>query len=210
MGVGESIFEQLLAQREAQRQYSFEFMPPVRNTGPYAASLDSGDTTLHVVASDFGRHGLMFESIRLTGCHAQDYGSARDASQPHAQDYDSSWDASQPHAQDYGSARDASQPGDLMRVVEKIVVDVECPYGPIKCIENDERLTSALLRTDPTADGCYFEIVVDGGTLAEMRHYKILGPARERRQMPVNLGRRVFVKMIDGLADAFCAAEPVI
>ena len=182
MGVGESIFEQLLAQREAQRQYSFEFMPPVRNTGPYAASLDSGDTTLHVVASDFGRHGLMFESIRLTGCHAQDY----------------------------GSARDASQPGDLMRVVEKIVVDVECPYGPIKCIENDERLTSALLRTDPTADGCYFEIVVDGGTLAEMRHYKILGPARGRRQMPVNLGRRVFVKMIDGLADAFCTAEPVI
>jgi hypothetical protein len=133
----------------------------------------------------------MFESIRVTGSHSRDY--------------DSSWDASQP-----GDQRAADTPGDLMRVVEKIVVDVECPYGPIKCIENDERLTSALLRTDTTADGCYFEIVVDGGTMAEMKHYKILGPGRERRQMPVNLGRRVFVKMIDGLADAFCTAEPVI
>ena len=205
MGVGESIFEQLLAQREAQRQYSFDFMPPVRNAGPYVVSLDTGDATLHVVASDFGRHGLMLESIRLTGPHSQDYRSSWDASQPHSQDYRSSWDASQPGDQEAGDT-----PGDLMRLVERIVVDVECPYGPIKCIENDQRLTSALLRTDPTADGCYFEIVVDGGRVADLRHFKIAGAARERRQTPVNLGRRVFVKMIDGLADAFRTAEPVI
>ena len=176
MGIGESTFEQLSAQREAQRQYSFEFMPPGRTGGPYAVSLDVGDTILHVVVSDFGRHGLMFDSLRLTGPVRQEAGDTA---------------------------------GDLMRLVEKIVLDVECPYGPIKCIENDERLTGALLRTEPTSNGCYFEIVVDGGSLAELRHYEVDGSARERRQTPVNLGRRVFVKMIDGLADAFRVAEPV-
>jgi hypothetical protein len=177
MGVGESIYEQLLAQRESQRQYRFDFMPPVRNAGPYAISLDTGDTIAHVVASDFGRHGLMFESVRLIGP---------------------------------GKGQAGDTAGALMHLVERIVVDVECPYGPIKCIENDERLTGALLRTDPTSDGCYFEIVVDGGSVVDLMHFRVEGSPRERRQTPVNLGRRVFVKLIDGLADAFCAAEPVV
>ena len=176
MGIGEIIFERLLAQREAKRQYQFDFMPPVRNSGPYAVTLDTSDTTLHVIAADFGRHGLMFESARLIAGN---------------------------------DALVENKPGGLVRLVERIVADFECPYGPIKCIENDERLTSALLRTEPTSDGCYFEIIVDGGSLADLRHYQIGDFDRGRRQTPVNLGRRVFAIMIDALADVFDATEPV-
>lgn len=169
MGVGESVFLQLLAQREAQRQYQFEFMSPRNHGGTYSASVGAGDTTVHVVASDFNRHGLMLQTLRLTGP---------------------------------GGELAGGDEGVLLRLVERIVVDVECPYGPIKCIENDERLTSALLRSDPTGDGCYFEIVVDGGNVAELRHYQILNPRGGRRQTPVNLGRRVFENMTDRLAAA--------
>ena len=176
MGVGESVFHQLLAQREAQRQYQFDFMPPRQSGGPYSACFDTGETTVHVVASDFGRHGLMLESVRLTGPGLED---------------------------ENGEARG------LMRLVERIVVGVVCPYGPIKCIENDHRLSSALLRTDPTSEGCYFEIVVDGGNVADLRHYKILGASGERRQTPVNLGRRVFIELTEGLAGAFDTGEAV-
>lgn len=174
MRVGESVYQQLLAQREAQRQYRFEFMPPASNTGPYTISYETGGASIHVVASDFGRHGLMLETVRLIGPEDRSVSAAEDG---------------------------------LMRLVHRIVVDADCPYGPIKCIENDERLTSALLRTELTADGCYFEIIVAGGNVAELRHYTISGPARERRQTPVNLGRRDFERLADGLAGAFCSEE---
>ena len=176
MGVGESLFHQLLAQREAQRQFQFDFMPPRRIGGPYSAWFDTAETTVHVVASDFGRHGLMLESLRLTGP---------------------------------GFENVEGESGNLMRLVEKIVVDVDCPYGPIKCIENDERVTSALLRTDPTAEGCYFEIIVESGSVADLKHYKILGSSGERRQTPVNLGRRDFEQLTEGLAAAFRDGEAV-
>jgi hypothetical protein len=176
MGAGESLFEQLMGQREAQRQYSFDFMPPVRGGGPYSVSLETAGATIYVVAADFGRHGLMLQSIRLIGSPDPEAGNPADA---------------------------------VMRLVEKIVVDVPCPYGPIKCIENDESLTGALLRTDPTSDGRYFEIVVEGDGVVDLTHYEIAGAARERRQTAVNLSRRVFVQMTDGLAEAFRCAEPV-
>lgn len=174
MGVGESVYQQLLAQREAQRQYRFDFMPPASNAGPYTASHDAGEASIHVVAADFGRHGLMLTSLRLIG------------------------------PENHSCAEDG-----LVRLVQRIVVDAGSPYGPIQCVENDERLTSALLRTEPTADGCYFEIIVDGGNVAELKHYTISGPARERKQTPVNLSRRDFEKMADGLVGAFCSEAAV-
>lgn len=91
----------------------------------------------------------------------------------------------------------------LVRLVENIVIGVECPYGPIKCIENDEKLTYAVLRTDPTSDGCFLEIVVSGGNVAELKHYTVSPVSRERVHTAVNLSRRVFAKMADGLAKAF-------
>jgi hypothetical protein len=176
MGVGETVYQQLLAQREAQRQYRFDFMPPVGETGPYTASAEMDGISIHVVAVDFGRHGIMFESLRLIGS-------------------------------DDHYARNTET--GLMRLVQRIVVDADSPYGPIQCIENDERLTSALLRTEPTAEGCYFEIIVEGGNVAEVKHFTIVGPGRERRQTPVNLGRRDFERMTDALAGAFCADAAV-
>jgi hypothetical protein len=175
MGVGESLYHQLLAQREAQRQYQFDFMPTRKVGGPYTAWIDTHVATVHVVASDFGRHGLMLDSLSLTG---------------------------------NASGKDGGQSDHLMRLVEKIV-ETACPYGPIRCIENDERLTGALLRSDPNAEGCYFEIVVEGGKVADLKHYKILESTGERRRTPVNLGRRDFELMTEGLAAAFDTEEEV-
>jgi hypothetical protein len=179
MGVGESIFHHLLAKREAKRQYRFDFMPPASDAEPHTVTVEVGEATVHVVAEDFGRQGVLLESLCLTGLNGHE-------------------------------TEDPSR--GLMRLVERIVTEVECPYGPIKCIENDEGLTCAVLRTDPAADGCFFEVIVEGGTVAEMKHYTISEFTRERRRTPVNLGRRVFEKMADGLAGAFReehAAEPV-
>jgi hypothetical protein len=175
MGVGESIFQHLLARRESQRQYQFDFMPPTLDVRPHTLTLDTEAATIYVVADDFGKHGLMLDSLRLTGL---------------------------------GVSQTEDSADRLMRLVESIVVDVECPYGPIKCIENDERLTRAVLRTDPTDDGCFFEIVVGGGNEAELRHYTVSPASRERTHTVVNLGRRVFEKMADGLANAFRNAQP--
>jgi hypothetical protein len=169
MGVGEAIFHHLLARREAQRQYRFDFMPPVRNEVPYTLTLDVGDAAVHVVAEEFGTQGLTLDSLRLTGP---------------------------------GGLPAVDGADGLMRLVERIV-EVESPYGTIKCIENDERLTKAVLRTDPTEDGCFFEVVVDEGNIVELKHYTVAGASRERRPTPINLSRRVFVKMADGLAGAF-------
>jgi len=175
MGIGESVFEQLLARREALRQYCFDFMPPVRDERPYAVSLDAGESTVYVVADDYGHQGLTLESLRLTG-------QAEEA---------------------------AGDPVGLMRLVERISIEVAPPYGPVKCVENDEGLTSAILRTDPTADGCFFEIVVDGASAIELKHYSVDKRTRERRQTSVNMGRRVFEKLADTLAEAFCVPAAV-
>jgi len=171
MGVGESVFHHLLAGREAQRQYRFDFMPPVSNERPYAVTLDVGDATVHVVADEFGTQGLTLNSLRLTGPDDRPAADTADG---------------------------------LMRLVERIV-EVECPYGILKCVENDERLTNAVLRTDLTAEECFFEVVIADGNIADLRHYTVVGAGRERRQTPVNLSRRVFVKLADGLAGAFRA-----
>jgi hypothetical protein len=170
MGVGETIFHHLLAKREAKRQYRFDFMPPASDTRPYSLTVETEEATVNVVADDFGRQGVLLESLCMTGPNG--------------------------HL--------AEEPADgLMRLVERVATEVECPYGPIKCIENDEGLTSAVLRTEPTGDGCFFEIVVDGGSTIEIKHFTISSVTRERRRTPVNLGRRVFEKMADGLAGAF-------
>lgn len=171
MGIGESVFEQLLARREALRQYCFDFMPPAPDERPYSVSLDAGESTVYVVVDDYGHQGLTLESLRLTG--------------------------------QLGDATDDS--GGLMRLVERIAIEVAPPYGPVKCVENDEGVTSAILRTDPTANGCFFEIVVDGASVIELKHYSVDERTRERRQTSVNIGRRVFEKLADTLAEAFCA-----
>ena len=171
MGIGESVFEQLLARREALRQYCFDFMPPLRDERPYSVSLDAGESTVFVVADDYGHQGLTLESLRLTG-------QVEDA---------------------------PGDPGGLMRLVERVAIEVAPPYGPVKCVENDEGLTSAILRTEPTEDGCFFEIVVDGASVIELKHYSVDERTRERRQTSVNMGRRVFEKLADTLAQAFCA-----
>jgi hypothetical protein len=173
MGVGESIFHQLNGQHEAQRQYQFDFMPTARTEGPYALTLETGDTTVHVVADDFGKHGLMLDSLRIVG------------------------EGSRPSGNSDG----------LVHLVERIVTEVECPYGPIKCIENDERLTCAVLRTDPTGDGCFFEIVVSGGNELDLKHYTVLPRGNERSRTPVNMGRTVFEKMTDGLVEALAVSH---
>jgi hypothetical protein len=173
MGVGESIFTHLLAQREAKRQYQFDFMPPAASESPHALTLDAGDATVHVVAEDFGTQGILLESLRFV------------------------------------SGRRVSSSADgLVRLVEKIV-QVESPYGPIKCIENDENLTRAVLRTDPTGDGKFLEIVVSGGSEAELKHFTVAPTTRDRKQSPVNMGRTVFERLADGLAEAFCFDELV-
>jgi len=161
----------LIAQREAKRQYQFEFMPPAKTARPYALTLETGETSVHVVADDFGKHGLMLGSLRMTGADDQ------------------------PFEENDG----------LIRLVERIVTEVDCLYGSIKCIENDERLTRAVLRTDPTNDGSFFEIVVTGGNEVELKHYTVSTVSNERNQTPVNLSRTVFEKMADGLAGAFRA-----
>ncbi len=171
MNIGKSVFERLLARREALRQYCFDFMPPVRDERPYSVSLEAGDSTVYVVADDYGHLGLTLESLRLTG-------QIEDA---------------------------AGDSGGLMRLVERIAIEVAPPYGPVKCVENDEGLTMAILRTDLTADGCFFEIVVDGASVVELKHYSVDGRTHERRQTSVNMGRRVFEKLADTLAEAFCA-----
>ncbi|MCK5407688.1 MAG: hypothetical protein KAJ37_09545 [Candidatus Krumholzibacteria bacterium] len=169
MGVGESVFRHLNAQREAERQYRFEFMPPAKDEGPYSFTLETSEATVHVVADDLGDKGLMLDSLRITGSDGQMDGDA----------------------------------SGLMRLVERIVTEVECPYGPIKCIENDERLTSAVLRTDPTAQGLFFEIIVNGGGDAELRHYTVSVKTRERKRTSVNLGKTAFANMADALAGVF-------
>ena len=175
MGVGETIFQHLLARRESQRQYQFDFMPPTRDVRPHTLTIDTEEATIHVVADDFGKHGLMLDSLRLSGLAVSQTEESADR---------------------------------LVHLVESIVVDVESPYGPIKCVENDERLTCAVLRTDPTADGSFFEIVVRGGNEAELKHFTISPVTRERKRSLVNLGRRVFEKLADGLVDAFRNARP--
>jgi hypothetical protein len=169
MGVGESVFRCLNAQREAKRQYQFAFMPPAKDEGPYSLTLETSEATVHVVADDFGDECLTLDSLRITGPDGQMDGDA----------------------------------SGLMRLVERIVTEVECPYGPIKCIENDERLTSAVLRTDPTAQGLFFEITVNGGSDAELRHYMVSVKTRDRKRTPINLGKTAFAHMADALAGVF-------
>ena len=170
MGLGESVFQHLHAQREARHQYRLGFMPPVREARPYTLTLDNGETTLNVVVDDFSEHGLMLQSLRATASG--------------------------------GSMQTGTADG-LEILVDRIVADLATPYGALACIEQDKRLASAIVRTHPTADGCYFEIIISGDIEAELKHYTVSENTRERCRTPVNLGRSVFVKLADSLACVF-------
>ena len=91
----------------------------------------------------------------------------------------------------------------LNGLVDRIVADIATPYGAVKCVEQEKRPANAILRTDPTAEGCFFEISVDGNSELELTHYTVSERTRERRLTPVNMGRSVFVKLADSLACAF-------
>jgi len=91
----------------------------------------------------------------------------------------------------------------LKKLVDRIVAEVVSPYGAVKCIEQEEQSADAILRTDPTTDGCFFEIEIIGENEAELKHYTVSRRTRERRRTSVNIGRVVFGKLADSLAGAF-------
>jgi hypothetical protein len=177
MGVGESIFQHLRAQREAQRQYRLGFMPPVREARPYRLTLDNGETTFNIVVDDFSEHGLMLRSLRVTAS---------------------------------GDGVETGAADGLKCLVDGIVTEVVTPYGAVKCIEQEKRPANAILRTDPTADGCYFEFRIIENNEVELKHYTVSERTRERRRTPVNVGRAVFEKLADSLACAFRGSPAIL
>lgn len=99
-------------------------------------------------------------------------------------------------------------PAAFDETIDRLVGGLECPYGPVECIEKDTGLERAVLRTAPTDDGTFFEIFVDGPHDVELAHYSVDGANDERCATPVNLGRRAFEKLADTFVEA-CAGETV-
>ncbi len=91
----------------------------------------------------------------------------------------------------------------MIRLVDRVVAEVVSPYGAVKCIEQEKRPANAILRTDPATDGCFFEITVTGENEIELKHYVVSRSTRERSQTSINIGRSVFGKLADSLAESF-------
>jgi hypothetical protein len=109
-----------------------------------------------------------------------------------------------------GEQVDGRSTDGLEILVERIVSEVESPYGAFSCVEQDRHLGVAVLRTEPGVDRRFFEARVNGGDEVELDHFVVVAGSGERRQEPVNLGRAVFESLTDSLVAALDGSLTVL